>query len=267
MLEYYERIYHIFKDFTLENIECEIENMEKDIPFLHCSLRMSRTFNSYVWRIFVPVFVITLNSTLVFRFSSDIAERLNYIVANLLTVVGFLYILASILPQISYLTIVDQFMLFSLIFVGSMSIICVSLDCLGLDDPNGVINNRIFAVTFCLNIISHIFLIFYCMYVRDLEHKKLLMNRHEIELLEYNRLNGDMTSQDEFLVHTYIHPEKTTELVDGSKHFVYEGTHRKDIYPDEAAGWLFEGKGELKADRKIGKRGKNLFSSRVEIYR
>jgi hypothetical protein len=85
------------KDFRLHGIECEIENMEKDIPFLHCSLRMSRNFESYVWRIFVPVFVIVLNATFVFRFDAEdtISDRLNFLITNLLTVVAFFYILGK----------------------------------------------------------------------------------------------------------------------------------------------------------------------------
>jgi hypothetical protein len=83
------------KDFNLAAVECEIENMPKYIPFLHCSLRMSRNYESYVWRIFVPVFVIVMNATFVFRFdaTNSIADRLNFLITNLLTVVAFFYIL------------------------------------------------------------------------------------------------------------------------------------------------------------------------------
>ena len=73
----------------------EIENMERDIPFLHCSLRMARNYESYVWRIFVPVSVIVLNATFVFRFdaTNTISDKLNFLITNLLTVVAFFYIL------------------------------------------------------------------------------------------------------------------------------------------------------------------------------
>ena len=85
------------KDFQMVNIECEIENMAKDIPFLHCSLRMSRNWESYMWRIFIPVFVIAMIASFVFRFdvTNTISDRLNFLITNLLTVVAFFYILGQ----------------------------------------------------------------------------------------------------------------------------------------------------------------------------
>ena len=58
----------VLQDFQLCNIECEIENKSDDIPFLHCSLRLSRNYPSYIYRIFLPMFIILLFVTTVFRY-------------------------------------------------------------------------------------------------------------------------------------------------------------------------------------------------------
>ena len=236
----------ILKDFDLANIECEIENMAKDIPFLHCSLRMSRSYNSYVYRIFVPVFVITLNATLVFRFDVDLGNRLNYLITNLLTIVAFYYILATILPNISYLTVIDKYMLFNLIFVGSMAMICVIIDYLGKSDPNSdtdQTDNYLFVALVGVVVFGHIFFVFYCMYVRSIEIKKITFNRHEVELEEI-RIGMESADKEEYLAHTFIHPKKGVDI-HNEIHTVYEGTLRSRIDPVEAAGWLFDGKGKI----------------------
>jgi hypothetical protein len=212
------------KDFNLANIECEIENMERDIPFLHCSLRMSRNYQSYVFRYLVPIFVITLNACFVFRFDGNpLADRLNFLITNLLTVVAFFSVLAGLLPQISYLTLIDMYMITSLVFVGSMALVCVFLDYVALTDPNEPTQEAIFIMTLTLCLVSNIGFGYYCSYIRGVEIKKLSMTRHEVDMAEYVRLNGDVDAKDEFLVHSYIHKEKACSLPDGTCKQVYEG--------------------------------------------
>ena len=259
--------------------------MEKDIPFLHCSLRLSRNWESYWFRIFLPIFVITLNSTFVFRFDSDsLSDRLNYLITNLLAVITYFYIVAGYLPQMSYLTLIDQYMISSLVFVGTMTLVCVLLDYIHIDpstatNPNTTNqcvgtkstsaaclqntatdgNNMymkfitstlgipeswitlfietekdvfIFMFMFSSVVIVNILFSMYCSYARKTELKKLTMSRHEVDVAEYVRLSGQIDSQDEFLVHTYIHPEKTSVLVNGSTRPVFEGKH---VYEGTAA--------------------------------
>ena len=74
----------LLQDFELCGIECEIENKPDDIPFLHCSLTVSRNFSPYIYRIFLPMFIILIFVTTVFRYL--------YICIYLLYTAYFLYI-------------------------------------------------------------------------------------------------------------------------------------------------------------------------------
>jgi hypothetical protein len=50
--------YLSISDFNLYNIEVEIENMPDDIPFLHCALRLSRNWHTYIYRVILTMFFI-----------------------------------------------------------------------------------------------------------------------------------------------------------------------------------------------------------------
>jgi hypothetical protein len=67
----------------VRGIECEIEYMLLDIPFLHCTVRLSRNYLPYVIRVFVPMCIIMINSTLALHFPAGLdTARLSFVVTN-----------------------------------------------------------------------------------------------------------------------------------------------------------------------------------------
>ena len=64
--------------------------MSDDIPFIHCSLRLSRNYKLFLYRIFATMFIIVLCTTSVFRFPAEnLNDRISFVGTSLLTVVDF----------------------------------------------------------------------------------------------------------------------------------------------------------------------------------
>jgi len=246
----------VLQDFLLRGIECEIENMEFDIPFLHCSLKMSRRYNPYIYRIFLPLLLIMLNSTLALKFDANKLDvRLTYIITNMLTIVAFLFILSNSLPNIPYLTLIDKYINACFLYICGIGAICYSFHASEVEGTDEETNTFIGLITSL--IISHIFLVVYIFFAHRRELQKIFMDRHQVEEYQKSMMGEDKYEKDksEFLVHTDIH-RKSAETN------VYQGSLRKYIKPKEAAGWLFDGEGSLDYGlTRTRSRSKSLFPS------
>jgi hypothetical protein len=181
-----------------------------------------------------------INATFALRFVPGVDIRLTYIVTNMLTIVTFLFILNSMLPQIPYLTLVDKYMNLSFFYVMALSILCVLLKYYEIEE--GEIEDYLFVFSIIGLIVFHILMGVYFRHLINLEKNKLTLNRHEVE--EYEEKYMGVKDKEEFLVHTDIHKK--------GNHNVYEGTYRNRITPLEAAGWLFEGGGRVLKDGEQG---------------
>ena len=169
----------VLQDFELCGIECEIENKSDDIPFLHCSLRLSRNYTPYIYRIFLPMFIILLFVTSVFYFPADgLDSRLNFIITILLTIVAFLIILSDLLPTIPYLTTIDKYTLFGFCYILLCAILCMVFNICGVE--NTPFEHYFFTYAIILLISIHIWLIYYCYNCRKIELNKMTIDRHEV---------------------------------------------------------------------------------------
>ena len=226
----------------------------KDIPFLHCTLRMARSYEPYVLRVLVPIFLIIINSILVFRFApGEIDFRLLYVVTNMLTIVAFFFIVSSSLPQIPYLTLIDKYMNIALFFVFMIAVLCVII--LAYDLEGSDEETYLFYSLLGATVLGHVIFAIHVYICRAIEYQKMTVNRHQVDILEEQRLAnqcggqcmaGEPESKDEFLVHTYIHKmDDDRKDIDGNERHTYTGALRKQIQPPEAAGWLFNGEGHV----------------------
>jgi hypothetical protein len=177
---------------------------------------------------------------------------LNYYLLFFFNVNVCLFILASVLPSIAYLTLIDKYMISSLLYVGSMAVIVVILDYLEITDQADEPLAYIFVGMFGFQIVAMLLFVVICYFARKIELKKLIMTRHQVEIAEYERLNGVVDSKDEFLVHSYFNEKITSKLPDSSIHSTYAGVLRNEIQPPEAAGWLFDENDWIGDDTKVG---------------
>ncbi|XP_068681182.1 cys-loop ligand-gated ion channel-like [Montipora capricornis] len=94
-----------------------------DYPLYHIKCHVKRKNGYYLWNIAMIIFLIDLLSFC--SFSVDISspsDRLSVTLTLLLTAVAFKFVVSQSLPTISYLTLLDKYVLSGLIFLGCMAI-------------------------------------------------------------------------------------------------------------------------------------------------
>lgn len=81
-------------------------------------LEVARNIAYYVWKVVIPITVITFMSWVVFWMDpGQLGVRMGVGTASMLTIVAFLFSLGNILPRVSYLTRLDIFVYSSLLLV------------------------------------------------------------------------------------------------------------------------------------------------------
>lgn len=86
-------------------------------------LVLSRNYGFYLWRVFAIQAAIVVLSWLVFVHEpTDIASRMSFSLTLFLAAVAFSFVITGLIPHISYLTLLDEFMLFGygLIFLTAV---------------------------------------------------------------------------------------------------------------------------------------------------
>ena len=101
------------------------------VPFSRLSfeIKVAREWGFYVWKIFVPLFIIVAISWVVFWMGSEtIGRRAGVSVTGILTVIAYQFIVAASIPRVSYLTILDKFILLSVVMIASTLVVSVTVD-------------------------------------------------------------------------------------------------------------------------------------------
>jgi hypothetical protein len=139
------------------------------------------------------------------------------------------------LPSIPYLTLVDMYTISAFTFIGVIAICCIIFEKYNVDgtDFEGSFYIAIVLLFFALNGLF----IHHASRCRMYERSKMNMDNHAAAALHRN-FHQD-SPEEEYLVHTAVHPVVANHVHDGSL--------RAEIQPKEAAGWLFEGVGRVEA--------------------
>ncbi|MBW7896826.1 MAG: hypothetical protein H3C27_17095 [Opitutaceae bacterium] len=83
------------------------------------TVELQRRHQFYIWQMMVPlVILIGVAFAVFFLPLQDLADRMNVIVASLLTIVALSYTLHAELPKIPYLTVIDWLFILAYIFLG-----------------------------------------------------------------------------------------------------------------------------------------------------
>lgn len=87
-------------------------------PRMTISLRIERKPNYYIWNIVFPIFMIVSCAPVAFALNrSDIGGRMGIILALLLTLVTFKFIIAGDIPKSSVITLIDKYIITSYSYV------------------------------------------------------------------------------------------------------------------------------------------------------
>jgi hypothetical protein len=117
----------------------EVNRPRAPVPFsrLTCNIEISRKAGFYVWKIFVPLFVIVAISWVVFWMGREaLGRRAGVSVTGILTVIAYQFIVAESIPRVSYLTVLDKMLLTSIVAIALtllVSIVVEALDTRGKD--------------------------------------------------------------------------------------------------------------------------------------
>lgn len=83
------------------------------------TIEVTRRFQFYIWQMIVPLCILIGMAFAVFFLPpADLADRMNVIIASLLTVVALSFSLHTDLPKIPYLTIIDWLFFLAYLFLG-----------------------------------------------------------------------------------------------------------------------------------------------------
>lgn len=103
-----------------ESVRDQLRAQEgRDFSHLDYTIEIRRLRGYYLWKIALPLALITAISWVVFWMSEDnLGRRASVSVTGMLTVVAYQFIIASSLPRFPYLTVLDRVALFVLILIA-----------------------------------------------------------------------------------------------------------------------------------------------------
>lgn len=88
------------------------------VPAFHFHMRLERDPRYYMSNVVVPLAVITGLVMIAFALPiEDLNDRMSVVLTLLLTAVAFKYVVSSYLPKVTYLTLLDKYILSSLILI------------------------------------------------------------------------------------------------------------------------------------------------------
>lgn len=109
----------------------DIEAIRSDVAFSRVvfAIEITRKNGFYLWKVILPLFIIIAISWAIFWMTEEpLAGRSRISATGVLTVVAYQFVIAESLPRVTYLTLLDQLMIFSfiLLFVTVLESMVVS---------------------------------------------------------------------------------------------------------------------------------------------
>eukprot|EP01083_Nonionella_stella_P058511 153202_1 len=90
---------------------------------------LRRAWRFYFWRVIVILSIVSLMSISVFVFGQDsVADRFGFLSTTLLTAVAYMFIINEYLPTLNYLTLLDYYVLFVVIFMFIIAVQIVVIE-------------------------------------------------------------------------------------------------------------------------------------------
>ena len=109
----------------------EIKRTRTPEPFSRVTfeIELDRKAGFYVWKIFLPLFVIVSISWTTFWLNNEmLGRRLGVSVTGILTVIAYQFIVAGIIPRVSYLTALDKVALLSMLTIAATLVVSIVVD-------------------------------------------------------------------------------------------------------------------------------------------
>jgi len=93
------------------------------------NILIKRKSGFYVWKIFLPLFIIVAISWVTFWMNEEmLGRRAGVSVTGILTVIAYQFVVAGFLPKLSYLTALDKVMLASIVLIALTLVVSIAVD-------------------------------------------------------------------------------------------------------------------------------------------
>ncbi len=101
-----------------EGRQAQFDNTSRMLPELRFRIFVTRKFQFYIWKIFLPLLLMVVLSWTVFWVDpADLDNQIQISITTILTVIAFAFSISSTLPRVPYLTYIDAFFLTCYVFV------------------------------------------------------------------------------------------------------------------------------------------------------
>lgn len=128
-----------------ESVSCECTKEGNDSE-ISISMRLTRRPEFYILNIVFVNFLIVMISLSVYVIDAqDFASRLGILETNLLTAVAFKFVINSWVPNVSYLTLLDKYIILTFVIIFAIVVASFTMHFLNEDDANKL--NNIFTYT------------------------------------------------------------------------------------------------------------------------
>eukprot|EP00004_Rigifila_ramosa_P003941 TRINITY_DN1428_c0_g1_i8.p1 TRINITY_DN1428_c0_g1~~TRINITY_DN1428_c0_g1_i8.p1 ORF type:complete len:245 (+),score=41.47 TRINITY_DN1428_c0_g1_i8:509-1243(+) len=106
----------------------EASSSGREYPIWQINTQVARNSGYYISNMYFPLFLVVWLAFAAFAIPpTDLADRLTVVLTLLLTAVAFKYIVAQSLPMISYLTMVDTYIVWSLLVLSVVALESVAV--------------------------------------------------------------------------------------------------------------------------------------------
>ena len=163
--------------------KAHIKDVHVNLQKLNFIIR--REWKFYIFRVVIVLSIVSFFATFVFLFgeTGNLADRLGFVATMLLTTVAFMFIVKEYLPTLPYLTLLDKYVYFSLVFVLAVGVeSCIESPLVRYEvlDGNDLI---LFFVNLTVWASVHVWFVIVCVAAHKRESKKLTMLKIESDSL------------------------------------------------------------------------------------
>ena len=205
-LGYLELNYSALQEYTVHKpfIEYGLLKYYVTQPSLNIRLKIERNYGMYFWTIYLMAFVSTAATLFAFSMDpvNDLSDRFGHVVTLILTAVAFQFVVSTELPKLPYLTLLDEYIIMSFIFLFIVMMLVAIIPMTGdryddfdPGDPDNIINKTdkwALYVAIMILVIYHLVAITRAMMMRKKEMMKIGFDKWEEELYEKkNKKPGD----------------------------------------------------------------------------
>ena len=151
------------------------------------SLKLARVWRPYLWRVGFFVFMTMFSSVFVYAMDAveEAADRLAFAFTLLLTSVAFQFTVHGTLPQVSYLTLLEMYILASVLQIFLVALWCavvkgLYISPIGSNESEDYLlaDGVVFLIHLALLIGFHAAFVVYCRHERGRQLKKLFVTDH-----------------------------------------------------------------------------------------